>query len=130
MRIKRLALWLVILLLAAGMILFFLMAQQISRLDKLDYSQVDVASLPDGSYQGSASAVLVKAQVEVSVQDGRILAVKLLAHQHGPDHGAQALCASIAQANSPDVDSISGATASSAVVKAAVLEALTSGAAP
>ncbi|MGI6689182.1 MAG: FMN-binding protein [Christensenellales bacterium] len=130
MSVKRCALWLVILLLAVGIILFFLMTKQINQLERQDFSQVDIAGVPDGIYQGSASAVLVKARAEVSVQDGHIQQVILLEHQHGPGHGAQALCDSIVKANSPDVDSISGATASSAVVKAAVLEALKSGAKP
>jgi len=64
--------------------------------------------------------------VEVFLQDGRIQQVNLLEHRHGPGYGAEAIADSIVEANSLDVDSISGATASSIVVKTAVLEALKS----
>lgn len=124
MSMKRFALLLVVLLLAAGIILIGLMVRQVNKLEEQDFGLVDMAGVPDGIYQGSASAVLVKAQVEISVKDGRILQVKLLEHRHGPGYGAQELCDRMVEANSPDVDSISGATASSIVVKTAVLEAL------
>ena len=123
-RIKRLVAGVVLVILLGGFTLFFLMSQQISRLGKMGFGQVDIAAVPDGIYQGSASATLVQAQVEVFVQQGHIQDIKLLAHRHGPGHGAESLVASMIQANSLDVDSISGATASSLVVKAAVLEAL------
>ncbi|HHT24703.1 MAG TPA: FMN-binding protein [Clostridiaceae bacterium] len=127
MKIKRILILIVILLLVAGITVFFLMSQRINKFAKQDFNMIDIASLPDGIYQGSASAVLVTAQVEVTVRAGHILEVKLLEHGHGPDHGAEEICDNIVKKNSPDVDSISGATASSIVVKTAVLEALKSG---
>ena len=126
MSIKRLAIGLVILLLAVGIIVYVLMVRQINKLEEQSFDLVDLASLPDGRYQGEATALLVTARVEVFLQDGRIQQVNLLEHRHGPGYGAEAIADSIVEANSPDVDSISGATASSIVVKTAVLEALKS----
>jgi uncharacterized protein with FMN-binding domain len=126
MSIKRLAIGLVILLLAVGIIVYVLMVRQINKLEEQNFDLVDLASLPDGRYQGEATALLVTARVEVFLQDGRIQQVNLLEHRHGPGYGAEAIADSIVEANSPDVDSISGATASSIVVKTAVLEALKS----
>ncbi len=126
MSIKRLAIGLVILLLAVGIIVYVLMVRQINKLEEQNFDLVDLASLPDGRYQGEATALLVTARVEVFLQDGRIRQVNLLEHRHGPGYGAEAIADSIVEANSPDVDSISGATASSIVVKTAVLEALKS----
>lgn len=128
MSIKRFALLFVLLILVAFISLFFAMGRQVNQLEKQDFGQVDVASLPDGIYQGSASTLLVTARVEVSVKEGRIQHVALLEHRHGAGHGAEAIAESIVQTNSPDVDGISGATASSTVVKSAVLEALRNGA--
>lgn len=130
MSIKRWALLLVILILVVFISLFFAMGRQVNRLEEQDFSQVDVAGLPDGIYQGSVSTLLVTACVEVPVQGGRIQDVKLLEHRHGPDHGAEVMAESIVQANSPDVDDISGSTASSVVVRSAVLEALKNGCMP
>ena len=126
MSIKRLAIGLVILLLAVGIIVYVLMVRQINKFEEQNFDLVDLASLPDGRYQGEATALLVTARVEVFLQDGRIQQVNLLEHRHGPGYGAEAIADSIVEANSPDVDSISGATASSIVVKTAVLEALKS----
>ncbi|HOQ63801.1 MAG TPA: FMN-binding protein [Clostridia bacterium] len=126
MSIKRLAIGLVILLLAVGIIVYVLMVRQINKLEEQNFDLVDLASLPVGRYQGEATALLVTARVEVFLQDGRIQQVNLLEHRHGPGYGAEAIADSIVEANSPDVDSISGATASSIVVKTAVLEALKS----
>lgn len=130
MSIKRWALLLVILILVVFISLFFAMGRQVNRLEEQDFSQVDVAGLPDGIYQGSVSTLLVTACVEVPVQGGRIQDVKLLEHRHGPDHGTEVMAESIVQANSPDVDDISGSTASSVVVRSAVLEALKNGCMP
>ncbi len=130
MNIKRLIVGLIILILIASVSLFFMMGHQVNQLEKQDFSQVDVAHLPDGVYKGSASALLVTARVEVVVKEGRIQEVKLLEHGHGPGYGAEAMADNIVQANSPDADTISGATASSTVIKSAVLAALKSGATP
>lgn len=130
MRIKRFAIRLIILLLLVGFAVFFLMGRQIDQLKKRDFASVHVADLPDGAYQGKASAILVTAQVEVTISAGKILQVKLLSHNHGPGYSGEAICDDIVKANSPDVDSISSATFSSVVIKSAVLEALKNGVTP
>ena len=127
MKIKWFVIGFVILILVAGFTVFLLMGRQVKVLAKQDFGIIHVANLPDGTYQGSASAILVTAQAEVTVRAGRILEIKLLKHSHGPGYGADALCQKIVEANSPDVDTISGATTSSVIVKTAVLEALKNG---
>ncbi|NLK01931.1 MAG: FMN-binding protein [Clostridiaceae bacterium] len=130
MNVKRVLIYIAIGLLVLGLAIFFFMNQQINKYAKQDFSMINIAGLPDGIYQGSASALLVTARVEVTVRAGQILEVKLLDHNHGPGYGAEAICDNIVKTNSPDVDGISGATASSIVIKAAVLEALKSELAP
>ena len=130
MRVKHLVMGLVVFALLGGCVLFFMMGQQISTLEKQDFAQADIASLPDGNYQGEAATLLVTAQVEVVVKEGRIRQIKLLEHRHGPGYGAEAIIDRIVEANSPDADCITGATASSTVVKSAVLDALKRGLTP
>lgn len=130
MNVKRVLIYIAIGLLVLGLAIFFFMNQQINKYAQQDFSMINIAGLPDGIYQGSASALLVTARVEVTVRAGQILEVKLLDHNHGPGYGAEAICDNIVKTNSPDVDGISGATASSIVIKAAVLEALKSELAP
>jgi uncharacterized protein with FMN-binding domain len=107
-----------------------LMVRQINELEKQDFNMIIVDNLPDGTYQGSASALLVNAQAKVIISSGHIENITLLEHNHGPGYGAEAICDVIVKANSPDVDVISGATASSTVVKSAVLEALKAAGSP
>jgi len=130
MKIKRILIGLVVLLLVSGAAVFILMGRKVAEFAKQDFSMIDISKLPDGTYQGSASAVLVNAQAEVTVHAGHITEVKLLKHGHGPGYGAETLCDKIVEANSPDIDGISGATASSVIVKTAVLEALKNGISP
>lgn len=130
MNVKRVLIYIAIGLLVLGLAIFFFMNQQINKYAQQDFSMINIAGLPDGIYQGSASALLVTARVEVTVRAGQILEVKLLDHNHGPGYGAEAICDNIVKTNSPDVDGISGATASSIVIKAAILEALKSELAP
>lgn len=126
MKIKWFVIAFVVLILIAGFTVFFLMGRQVKELAKQDFGLIHIANLPDGTYRGNASAIFVTAQAEVTVRAGHILEIKLLKHSHGPGYGADALCEKIVEANSPDVDCISGATLSSLVVKTAVLEALKS----
>ncbi|HHU54194.1 MAG TPA: FMN-binding protein [Clostridiaceae bacterium] len=129
-KIKRILILSAILLFVIVAVVFFLMSQQINKYAEQDFTMVNISDIPNGVYEGSASALLVTAQVEVTVRDGRILRVNLPEHSHGPGYGAEAICDSIVKNNSPDVDSISGATASSVIIKTAVLEALISGETP
>ncbi len=124
MKIKWFVIGFIVLILVAGFIVFFLMGHKVKELAKQDFRIADIANLPDGIYRGNASAILVTAQAEVTVRAGRIQEIKLLKHSHGPGYGADALCRAIVEANSPDVDGISGATLSSLVVKTAVVDAL------
>ncbi len=130
MKVKKFAIRLIIVLLVISIFIFVLMRIQIDELEKHDFHAIEIADLPDGIYRGGASAVLVSAKVEVIVSDGHILKITLLEHSHGPGYGAEMICEDIVEFNSLDVDSISGATASSTVVRAAVLEALKSGKTP
>lgn len=127
MRLKRvliILLLIVVVMLISG---FLIMNRQSKKMEQLDFSVLNPADLADGIYRGSASAVLVNAKVIVEIKDGRIHTLDLVEHRHGPDYGAEALSDRMVQENRIDVDSISGATFSSLVVKSAVLDALKGG---
>ncbi|MGI6738075.1 MAG: FMN-binding protein [Christensenellales bacterium] len=130
MNIKKIIIALIILILVIGLAAFIVMGKQIKKLEEQDFSVVDIATLADGTYKGSASALVVTAKVDVAIKDGKIKQIELLEHSHGPGYGADAICDNIVTANTPDVDSISGATYSSIVIKSAVLQALKSGVTP
>ena len=76
--------------------------------------------LPDGAYRGVYDGGLVRAEVAVTIHAKNIQSVELLQHDHGRGAEAEKIVDSIVEAQSLEVDVISGATVSSkAILKAA-----------
>jgi uncharacterized protein with FMN-binding domain len=99
----------------------------IAKIDKLTIDDVRPATLSDGNYTGTESIVPVTASVRVTVRDGKITAIKMLSHSHGPGHGADAILDRVIAAQSLEVDAVSGSTYSSKVVRKAIELALKQG---
>ncbi len=81
----------------------------------------------DGTYDGSGQGFGGPINVEVAVSNGRIADIKILSHdgEDGTYFGmAEKLTETIVDAQSADVDSVSGATFSSKGIKSAVEDAL------
>lgn len=85
-------------------------------------SALDVASVPDGVYDGSATILHVAPKVRVTVTGGRITDVAVLTPVYGDLAG---LAAQVIAAQSLDVDGITGATISTKAVLKAIDNALT-----
>ncbi|MDF2611572.1 MAG: uncharacterized protein K0R92_3046, partial [Lachnospiraceae bacterium] len=68
---------------------------------------------------------IVKASVQVTVLNHAITEVKILSHDNGKGKPAEAITNDIVVNNSLEVDTISGATYSSNVIRMAVYNALT-----
>ena len=92
---------------------------------ELDFASLDMGTVEDGTYTGSADGSIVKATVEVTVKDHVIMDIKILSHDNGKGKPAEAIVDDIVANNSLEVDVVSGATSSSNIIKAAVLNALT-----
>jgi uncharacterized protein with FMN-binding domain len=82
----------------------------------LELHTPDLTSAADGTYRGSYDAGLTKAEVETTLQDGRITAATLVSHEHGRGKPAEALVDTIVTAQSVELDVVSGATISSKVI--------------
>lgn len=85
------------------------------------------AGYVDGSYLAEASGFGGPVKVEVTIVNGRIAAVKVLEHQETlgiSDEVVKVMPQRIAEANSPDVDLVSGATVTSKAIAVAVQKAL------
>jgi len=87
---------------------------------------IDVTHIPDGVYIGEYSVTYVSARVEVTVQSGGITNIEITEHRPGDKHGlpAEAIARAIREQQRIDVDTVSGATNSSKVIQAAVINAL------
>lgn len=87
--------------------------------------EIDLSTIPDGTYTGAYDVGFIRAEVEVTVQDGAITGVKLLEHKNGRGKPAETVLEEIAAQQRIEVDAVSGSTNSSIVLEKAVENALT-----
>ena len=116
-----------VVLIAAVSIAFASMAARFEkRVKSLTISNVDIAKVRDGRYEGVCDLGPVVARVSVIVEKGRITGISLVKHSHGPGRSAEAILQRIIDAQSLDVDAIAGSTYSSKTIRKAAELALTS----
>lgn len=87
----------------------------------------DLSKVEDGIYRGKVETMLVKAEVEVSVKNHKIISISIIKHENGKGKPAEAIVDDIVKDNSTDVELIAGATMSSLVIRAAVIDAMNKG---
>lgn len=90
----------------------------------ITYSDVELASIPDGTYTGECDVDFIRAKVEVVVANGKIEKVNLIEHYNDRGEAASGIGEDIVAQQRVDVDAVSGATNSSNVIKKAVDNAL------
>ena len=85
--------------------------------------EINLDTVSDGSYTGSFDTVWIGAQVEVRIENNRMIGIEL---QHRHDRGAEAevIPERVLTAQSLDVDLVSGASNSSLVILKAIENAL------
>ena len=92
--------------------------------EALRIQDVDLSKVPDGVYVGSQDAVLVAAEVRVTVEGGAIRRIEILRHENGRGKPAEGVLDRVMAAQSLRVDAVSGATSSSKVLLKALENAL------
>ena len=88
-------------------------------------SNVSVENLPDGDYEGVCDVGYIKARVCVTIEDGRMTKIELLEHRNERGAAGEGVVERMLNAQSTQVDTVSGATNSSRVIQKAVENALT-----
>lgn len=88
---------------------------------------IDLSQVRDGEYEGHSETTLVKVDVKVVVEGENIQNIQLIRHVCGKGEPANAMLDTMIQENTYDVDTVSGATMSSKVIKNAVNDALQKG---
>ncbi|HAQ55930.1 MAG TPA: hypothetical protein DCR44_00760 [Acholeplasmatales bacterium] len=111
-------------LILTGMILFSSMGKGLENLLTLEIEDVDLTTLPDGTYEGSYTQLPVIATVRVTVVDHVITDIVIVEHFNGQGASGEAVVDSVIAANSLEVDAIAGATYSSKVILLAIKDAL------
>lgn len=93
-------------------------------LAKIQNENIDLEKVADGIYDGHSEMGPVVVDVKVHVENHKITKVDLVRHDCGLGHPADVLIDKIAEENTWDVDTVSGATVSSEIIKNAVNIAL------
>ena len=86
--------------------------------------EVNISDIPEGVYIGEYDVNFIYAKVEVDVSGGKIIDVRILEHRQERGKAAEAVANEIVDEQRIDVDTVSGATNSSIVIKKAVEVAL------
>lgn len=94
---------------------------------KLEIGTVDLSKVSDGKYTGGFDALLISAKVEVTISNKKIKNIVLLNHKNERGKPAEVITDRVVQAQSLQVDAISGATNSSKVILKAIENALKAG---
>ena len=127
---KKVALFAVMLLLLIGLVWGILYLKSVADYKKAvketTFEDINISDIPDGVYVGEYDVDFIYAKVEVAMQNGEITNINILEHRHERGKTAEVITDSIVDEQKIDVDAISGATNSSAVIKKAVENALKS----
>ena len=84
----------------------------------------DFSKIADGTYRGDSKIGPVLVTLDVTIQNGTIGQIQIIRHRNGRGKKAEAIVPRIIEAQSLEVDVISGATASSKAFLQAVENAL------
>lgn len=96
------------------------------KVTNVTFEDIHMSKIKDGIYQGEYDAGFIYAKVAVGVKDGKITSIDILEHRNERGKSAEIIIEDILASQELDVDTISGATNSSNVIKKAVENALTS----
>jgi uncharacterized protein with FMN-binding domain len=128
---KRRKIWIiigsvVIVIAATAVILVSSVQSAMEQLAAEKIADVDMSKISDGVYEGSCSVFPVSVKVEVAVENHTITNINLVEHKNGKGSAAEVLPAKVVEAQSLEVDAVSGATCSSKAILKAIKDALTS----
>jgi uncharacterized protein with FMN-binding domain len=85
---------------------------------------VTLSGIADGEYEGECDLSLVFAKVKVTMCEGRIESIAILKHENGRGKSAERIIEDVISRQKIDVNTITGATASSKAILKAVENAL------
>lgn len=128
MKRKRRIILIIMTIVAALVITAFIVIKNaganLEQLSQVAIQDIDLSQKPDGVYHGSYSVFPVSVKVEVRVLSHAITQINLIEHSHGLGTSAEVMPQKVIDAQSLDVDVVSGATYSSKVILKAIEAAL------
>lgn len=106
------------------MLVFLVLAASCVNLGEITVSNPDFSKIADGTYRGESKVGPVRVTLDVSVRNGAIASMQIIKHRNGRGKKAEAIVPRMVEAQSLDVDVVSGATASSKAFMLAAENAL------
>lgn len=100
------------------------MESNLEALKSAEITPVDLELTEDGTYFGSYSVLPISVEVNVTIKDHAISNIELIKHTNGQGKPAEAILETVLEAQTLQVDSVSGATYSSKVILMAIENAL------
>jgi len=94
---------------------------------KIIINSPDLSKVADGIYQGKSKVGPVRVTLDVTVENKTMSSIAIIQHFNGRGKKAESIVPRIIEAQSLDVDVVSGATGSSKAILKAVENALTGG---
>ncbi|MCK5132278.1 MAG: FMN-binding protein [Candidatus Sabulitectum sp.] len=88
-------------------------------------TDIDLTAFENGEYIGEAGDFVVSVKLSVTVENHCITSIDILDQSSGKGYEAHEVLDRIIEAQSPDVDAVTGATGSSQCIMIAVRNALT-----
>ncbi len=108
----------------AGYIFFQNVEKDMASLETAEIPAIDLSVVEDGVYEGAYKALPISVEVRVTVHEHRITEIELVKHTNGQGEAAETVTGSVMEAQSLQVDTVSGATYSSKVILLAIGDAL------
>lgn len=106
-------------------VVFYQITQDgLNKLADITLNDLNLDQVADGSYNGSYSVFPVSVEVTVTVSDHVITEIDITKHDNGQGQAGEAIIEDVLEAQSLEVDVISGATYSSKVILLAIQDAL------
>jgi len=93
-------------------------------IDSVKLERIDLQKIEDGIYRGAFGEFLVSVTLDVTVKDHKITKIAIIEQNSGPGYEAREVIDRIIEAQSPNVDAVTGATGSSKSIMIAVQKAL------
>jgi len=94
-------------------------------LDKITINSPDLSQIADGTYQGKSRVGPVRVTLDVTVKNRAMSSIKIIKHFNGRGKRAEAIVPEVIEAQSLNVDVVSGATGNSKAILKAIENALT-----
>lgn len=124
MKKRYLVVLILLILIIAGFIGVKNMQSNLESLKDLEIANIDISKVGDGTYTGSCQVFPITVEVEVTINNHQITGVNLLKHQNGQGAPAEAILNKVVDAQTLQVDIVSGATYSSIVILRAIENSL------